>query len=86
MENMKVTKEQVEKFIIGELYYKLGTKITACVLILEDGFEVVGTAGVVDADSFDMDIGRIYAKEDAMDGVWKHLGSILQHELYLKKL
>ena len=79
---MKVTEEQVEAAIVKEEYVKLGTKMTACVMTLEDGFEVVGLAGVVDASKFDLDIGSKFARVEAKDKVWQHLGSILQYKLH----
>jgi len=75
----KITEEIVEGSIAKEEYVKLGTKMTACVMTLKDGFEVVGIAGVVDADAYDLAIGSKFARVKAKDKVWQHLGSILQY-------
>jgi len=76
-----VTQQEVENAIMHEAYIKQGKKITVCHLTLVDGFEVVGTAGVVDPDNYDPKIGNKIAKEKALDKVWQHMGSILQNKL-----
>ena len=77
----KVTPEEVENCIVHEAYIKTGKKITVRHLTLADGFEVVGTAGVVDPESYNPKIGNKVAREKALDRVWQHLGSILQNKL-----
>jgi len=81
---MKVTEEQVEEAIVKEEYTKLGTKMTACVMTLADGFEVVGLAGVVNASEYNFEIGSKFARAKAKDDVWRHLGSILQYKIHNK--
>ena len=76
-----VTPQDVENCIVHEAYIKTGKKITVCHLTLADGFEVVGTAGVVDPESYNPKIGNKVAREKALDKVWQHLGSILQNKL-----
>ena len=78
----KITEEMVEDSIVKEEYHKLGTKMTACVMTLEDGFEVVGIAGVIDANLYDLNVGSKFARVKAKDKVWQHLGSILQYVRY----
>jgi hypothetical protein len=74
-----ITEETVESYIVKEEYHKLGTKMTACVMTLKDGFEVIGIAGVVNADNYNLEIGSKFARVKAKDKVWQHLGSILQY-------
>lgn len=81
----RVTKEDVESNIAKEEYVKLGTKMTACILTLKDGHEVVGLAGVVDASTYDIEIGSKYAREKAIDEVWSLMGYALQVKLYARK-
>lgn len=76
-----VTIQDVENSIAVESYIKQGKKITVCHLTLVDGFEVVGTSGVVDPDNYNTEIGNRIARENAINRVWQHLGSILQHTL-----
>ena len=77
----KVTPQDVEDSIVKEEYTKLGTKMTACVLTLVNGYEVVGLAGVVDPKTYDIKIGGPIARGNALDKVWDHLSSILQNTL-----
>ena len=85
MKNLdKITDEVVEDAIVKEEYVKLGTKMTACVLTLKDGFEVVGLAGVVDPSTYDISIGSKFARVKAKDRVWEHLGSVLQYIKFTK--
>ncbi|MCK5788550.1 MAG: hypothetical protein KAH32_06105 [Chlamydiia bacterium] len=85
MQNLdKITEEVVEDAIVKEEYVKLGTKMTACVLTLKDGFEVVGLAGVVDANTYDISMGSKFARVKAKDKVWEHLGSVLQYIKFTK--
>jgi len=81
IKDSRVSLEDVEQAIVKEEYTKLGTKMTACTLTLANGFEVVGLAGVVDAKTYSMKIGGPIARNNALDEVWSHLGSILQNEL-----
>ena len=49
-----VTLDDVTNCIVKEEYTKLGTKMTACTLTLINGFEVVGLAGVVDPNNYNI--------------------------------
>lgn len=77
----KVTPQDVEDSIVTEEYKKMGNKIMVCHLTLVDGFEVIGTAGVVNPEEYDHSIGRVVSRNKALDKVWQHLGSILNHKL-----
>ena len=87
-----VTKKEVEEAIVTESYWKIGNKTTVCLLILNTGFEVVGSSAPVDPKTFDFTMGKKIAKERAVDQVWAHLGSIVQwqkamyeHELAMRE-
>ena len=77
----RITKQDIDAVIEEEDYYKLGTKMTACVLTLVNGHEVVGLSGVVDAKAYDITIGSRFAREKAEDEVWSILGAILQDSI-----
>lgn len=76
-----VTPADVENAIVKEEAVKLGSKITVVHLTLADGFEVIGKSGVVDPTNFDLEIGAKYARENALNRVWEHMGSVLQDRL-----
>lgn len=67
----KLTKEHIESLIIKEDVQQVGTKTTVCVLTLKNGFEVIGTASCIDPDDYDIDIGKKYAREDAIDQLFE---------------
>lgn len=79
-----VTPQDVENCITHENYIKMGKKKTICHLTLADGYEVIGTAGIVDPENYSPEIGNRIAREQAKDKVWQHLGSILQNKLASK--
>lgn len=81
----KITLKDIEDNILSEEYYKLGTKMTACLLTLKDGHEVVGLAGVVDASTYNIEIGGPIARKKAIDEVWSLMGYALQVKLHEKK-
>lgn len=74
----KVTPQEVENAIKEELYIKMGQKIAICHLTLVDGHEVIGNAGIVDPKLFNFEVGNKIARNNAIDKVWQHMGSILQ--------
>ena len=77
-QEFKVTEKDVEAAIIAEQFLKIGNKTTICLLILNTGYEVIGTSSVVDPNNFDFAVGKEFARERAVDQVWGHLGSIIQ--------
>lgn len=52
--------------------------LTFCVLVLKNGFTVVGESACVDPEAFDADIGRNVARENAVHKVWPLLGFSLK--------
>ena len=52
----RVTLEQIEAAISEEQDYKLGNKTTCVLLILKNGFEVIGTSACVDPGNYDHEV------------------------------
>ena len=73
-----VTIEKIESIILKENYIKVGLKTVIAILILENGFEIIGTSACVDPDNFDFEIGKKYAREKAIDQIWMLEGYLLQ--------
>lgn len=84
-QNATVTLEQVANLIKEERDYTVGEKTTVVVLILQNGFEVVGTSACVHADKYDHEVGKIYARKRAVDKVWELAGFKLQADLHSAK-
>lgn len=70
--------EDVENFIEIENVSKLGTKTTVVSIRILTGFESHGLSSCVDPSFYDMNIGKKFAKEKAIDAIWAGLGFVLQ--------
>jgi hypothetical protein len=77
-EGNKITKEFLESVIKGVQYLENG-KTTIAILELNNGFQVIGTASVVDEDNFHPEIGERIAYEDAFEKLWELYGFVLQY-------
>ena len=80
-----VSPSQVESEIVTEYYRNLGSALkapesstayntTLCVLILRNGFVIIGKSACVDPANFNEERGRQLAREDAIKQVWPFLG------------
>lgn len=52
--------------------------LTFCVLILRNGYTVVGKSACVSPENFDAQKGREIARADALNGVWPLMGYALR--------
>lgn len=56
--------------------------VTICVLILRNGTKIVGVnTGPVSPENFDPELGRQYARQQAVDQVWPLLGYALRERI-----
>ena len=76
-----VTQSQIDSCIAEELDYRIGNKTTCVVLVLKNGFEVVGTSACVDPAKYDHEIGKSFARKRAVDKIWELEGYSLQNKL-----
>lgn len=77
-----VTEERITGLIKSEEFFMLGEKTIACLVILQNGFEIVGTSACVDPANFNTTMGREFAHEDAMRQIETLEGYRLQWELH----
>lgn len=68
----------IERFIAAEDAEKLGTKTTIVSIRTITGFESHGLSSCVDPSRYDINIGKKFAKEKAVDSIWAGLGFVLQ--------
>lgn len=68
----------IERFIAAEDAEKLGTKTTVVTIRTITGFESHGLSSCVDPSRYDINIGKKFAKEKAIDAIWAGLGFVLQ--------
>lgn len=55
--------------------------LTVCLLVMRNGFTVIGKAAPASAANFDCDLGRKLAYEDAVRQVWPLMGYALRDKL-----
>lgn len=56
--------------------------LTFCVLVLQNGFTVVGTSACASPANFDAELGRKIARKHAVDQVWPLEGYLLKQRLH----
>ncbi len=71
MKATKVTPEFLEEQVYGEKYWEVeDTTTTVCVIILHNGFTLVGHSACVNPADYDAALGRKYARIRAMEKLW----------------
>jgi hypothetical protein len=55
--------------------------LSVCVLMMQNGFIVIGKSAPVSASRFDADLGRKLAYEDAIRQIWPLEGYLLREQL-----
>ena len=56
--------------------------LTICLLVLQNGFTIIGKSAPADARNFDADLGAKLAYEDAVRQVWPLMGYELRERLH----
>ena len=57
--------------------------LTFCVLVLQNGFTVVGTSACVSPENFDKQKGQAIAREKAVDQIWPLMGYALKEKTFI---
>lgn len=55
--------------------------LTICILVMRNGFTIIGKAAPADAANFNPELGRTFAREDAIRQVWPLMGYALRDKL-----
>lgn len=55
--------------------------LTLCVLVLQNGFTVVGKSACASPENFDAEMGRKIARQDAINQLWPLMGYELKSRL-----
>ena len=55
--------------------------LTICIIVMKNGFTVIGKAAPADAANFDADLGKKFAREDAIRQIWPLEGYALRDRL-----
>lgn len=56
--------------------------LTICVLVLKNGFTVVGKSACASAANFDVEVGRKVARMDAVNQIWALEGYLLKQRIH----
>ncbi|WP_208450555.1 Gp49 family protein [Burkholderia anthina] len=75
--------DDVEFAIVDELYHVFpGTSMTVCCLVLNNGFKVLGQHEANMPIAFVAELGRQYARADAVQKAVPFISFLLMQELY----
>ncbi len=78
----RVTPERLEEVIVSETYHVFpGTTFTACLLVLENGYSVLGESACASPQNFDAELGRKIARSNAVNKIWPLEGYLLRDQL-----
>lgn len=56
--------------------------LTFCVLVLRNGFTVIGESACASPENFDAELGRKIARQNAINKVWPLMGYALKERLH----
>jgi Phage protein (N4 Gp49/phage Sf6 gene 66) family len=79
----RVTLNHLESRIVDEEYIhpELFTHLTICCVLLDNGFVLVGKSAPADPANFNEELGRKFAREDAIRQMWPLEGYLLCERL-----
>lgn len=55
--------------------------LSICIIVMRNGFTVIGKSAPADAQNFDAELGRRFAREDAVRQIWPLMGYALRERL-----
>jgi len=92
----RITPQSIEEIIASEHYFtatdalvgpgwkalpKALDLLTLCVLVLKNGFTIVGKSACASPENFDAELGRKIARQDAVNQIWPLEGYRLRSQL-----
>lgn len=79
----RVTLDSMVEKIEAEEYLnpELAPHLTICILLLKNGFTLIGKSAPADPGNFDIELGRKFAREDAVRQMWPFEGYALCERL-----
>ena len=76
--NYEISAVVCDEAVTQEVYLQVGFKTSLCVLILNTGFEAIGSYSPIDAQDFNIAIGKEESRKKAVEEAVKHLSAINQ--------
>lgn len=55
--------------------------LSLCILVMKNGFTVIGTSAPASPENFNAELGKRFAYEDAIRQLWPHEGYALREKL-----
>lgn len=77
----RVTLNSMEAKIVSENYTVVDGILTLCTIKMRNGFYVVGESAPASPENFNADLGRRFARENAIRQLWKLEGYALREKL-----
>ncbi len=78
----RLTPECIDKQIVSAMYHRFpNTTTTVCLLVLKNGYTVVGEAACVSMENFDEELGKKISKDNARSKIWALEGYALRNTL-----
>ena len=74
--------EAVRLFNPGEIYHTVLDILTVCILVMKNGFTVIGKSAPASVENFNKELGAKFAYEDAVRQLWPLMGYALRDKLY----
>ena len=82
----RLTPQHIDDTIVSEAYYVFpGTTLTVCMLVLRNGFSVIGESAAASPENFDEAIGRKISRDNARNKIWALEGYLLRNNLATKE-
>lgn len=97
---VRVTREMLEQQIAGQYFFNLGADalppdvpewqrqslslLTLCILVLRNGWVVVGKSACVSPEIFDAEKGKQIARDDAVEQMWPLEGYVLKTFMHMQ--
>lgn len=79
----RVTPQDLDAEVVDRQFYVFpGTTVTVCLLMLANGFTLVGHSACASPENFDAELGRGIAERNAKDQLWALLGFRLRDKLH----
>lgn len=78
----RITPARIDEVIVSEDYHVFpGTTLTICCLTLANGYSVTGESACASTASFDIELGRKIARDNAKQKIWALEGYALRERL-----
>ena len=77
----RVTLESMEAKIEAEQYTVIDSVLTLCIIKMRNGFYVVGESAPASPANFNAELGRKFARENAVRKLWGFEGYALREKL-----